>query len=57
MKREEKEPDAGPVKTTIRLKRSLWKAVMHRSIDENQSFQAIVEIALEQYLNRGEGRK
>lgn len=57
MKRVEKEPDIEPVKTTIRLKRSLWKAVMHHSIDENQSFQAIVEIALEQYLKHGEVRK
>ena len=57
MKREDKKPGADAVKTTIRVRRDLWNAVMHRSIDENRSLQAIVEIALEQYLKRGEGRK
>jgi hypothetical protein len=56
MPREEKlEPDV--VKTTIRVRRDLWKAVMHRSIDEDRSLQNILELALEQYLKRGEGRK
>jgi hypothetical protein len=44
-------PDA--VKTTIRIRRELWKAVMHRSIDEGRSFQAIVEQALMAYLRKG----
>jgi hypothetical protein len=57
MKREENRPGADVVKTTIRVRRDLWNAVMHRSIDENRSLQAIVELALEQYLKRGEGRK
>ena len=57
MKREDKKPGVDAVKTTIRVRRDLWNAVMHRSIDENRSLQAIVEIALEQYLKRGEGRK
>ena len=57
MKREEKKPGTDTVKTTIRVRRDLWNAVMHRSIDENRSLQAIVELALEQYLKRGEGRK
>jgi hypothetical protein len=57
MKRKEKKPDADVVKTTIRIRRDLWNAVMHRGIDENLSLQAIVELALEQYLKRGEGRK
>jgi hypothetical protein len=57
MKREEKKPGADTVKTTIRIRRDLWNAVMHRSIDESLSLQAIVELALEQYLKRGEGRK
>ncbi|HEY3627374.1 MAG TPA: hypothetical protein VGL00_13860 [Terracidiphilus sp.] len=38
------------VKTTIRVRRELWNAVMHRSIDENLSLQAIVERALENDL-------
>lgn len=57
MKHEEKKPGSDTVKTTIRVRRDLWNAVMHRSIDENRSLQAIVELALEQYLKRGEGRK
>lgn len=57
MKREEKRPSSETVKTTIRIRRDLWNAVMHRSIDENRSLQAILELALEQYLKRGEGRK
>jgi len=57
MKREEKKASADIVKTTIRVRRDLWNAVMHRSIDENRSLQAIVELALEEYLERGEGRK
>ena len=57
MKRVEKESNPDTVKTTIRIRRDLWNSVMHRSIDENRSLQAIVELALEQYLKRGEGRK
>jgi hypothetical protein len=57
MKREEKKPGPDAVKTTIRIRRDLWNAVMHRSIDENRSLQAIVELALEYYLKRAEGRK
>lgn len=57
MKREEAKPNDDTVKTTIRIRRALWKRVMHRSIDEDRSLQAILEIALEQYLKRGEGRK
>jgi hypothetical protein len=59
MQRKEKEPDTDTdvVKTTIRVRRDLWKAVMHRSIDEERSLQDILELALEQYLKRGEGRK
>jgi hypothetical protein len=45
------------VKTTIRVRRELWNAVLHRSIDENISSQQIVERALEIYLKRVEGRK
>ncbi len=57
MKREEKKASADTVKTTIRVRRDLWNAVMHRSIDENRSLQAIVELALEEYLKHGKGRK
>jgi hypothetical protein len=57
MQRKEKKPDTDTVKTTIRVRRDLWTAVMHRSVDENRSLQAIVELALEQYLKRGVGRK
>jgi hypothetical protein len=57
MKLEEKRPSPDTVKTTIRIRRDLWNAVMHRSIDENRSLQSIVELALEDYLKRGEGRK
>jgi hypothetical protein len=56
MPRKEKEP-TDTIKTTIRVRRELWNAVQHRSIDENRSSQAIVELALEQYLKRVEGRK
>ena len=57
MKPEDKKPSTDMVKTTIRVRRDLWNAVMHRSIDENRSLQAMVELALEQYVKRGEGRK
>lgn len=57
MKREEKKPASDTVKTTIRIRRDLWNAVMHRSIDENRSLQAIIELALEDYLKHGKGRK
>ena len=63
MKRETKTPSAAKVpsvdivKTTIRVKRELWNAVLHRSIDENRSSQEIVERALESYLKKAEGRK
>jgi hypothetical protein len=56
MKRESKEPIADIVKTTIRVKRELWNAVLHHSIDDNLSLQEIVERSLESYLKRG-GRK
>lgn len=56
MRRVEKKPGSDTVKTTIRVRRDLWNAVMHRSIDENRSLQAIVEIALEKYLKSREGR-
>jgi hypothetical protein len=54
-KEQKSKPDV--VRTTIRVRRDLWNAVMHRSIDEDRSLQAILELALEQYLKRGEGRK
>lgn len=57
MKREAKAPSADIVKTTIRVKREVWNAVLHRSIDENISSQEIVERALESYLKRTEARK
>jgi len=57
MPRKEEKPGPDIVKTTIRVRRDLWNAVLHRSIDENRSLQAILEFALEQYLKRGEGRK
>lgn len=49
-------PKAEPaeiVKTTIRVRRELWNAVLHRSIDENISSQQIVERALEINLKQG----
>jgi len=52
-----KAPSAETVKTTIRVKRELWNAILHRSIDENRSSQEIVEQALESYLKKAEGRK
>jgi len=57
MPRKEQKPEPEVVKTTIRVRRDLWKAVMHRSIDEDRSLQDILEFALEQYRKRGEGRK
>ena len=57
MKDAQKKPAPDMVKTTIRVKRELWNAVLHRSIDQNLSSQEIVERALESYLKRGEGRK
>jgi hypothetical protein len=57
MKREAKAPSPDIVKTTIRVKRELWNAVLHKSIDENISSQEIVERALENYLRRSEARK
>jgi len=48
---------ADTVKTTVRIRRELWKAVMHRSIDEDLSLQDIIELALEAYLKRGERQK
>jgi hypothetical protein len=45
------------VKTTIRIRRELWKKVLHHSIDENQTQQEIVEQALEEYLKKSERRK
>ncbi|MGB8478175.1 MAG: hypothetical protein WCE63_04955 [Acidobacteriaceae bacterium] len=56
MKNQAKEATADIVKTTIRVKRDLWNAVLHRSIDDNLSSQEIVERALEAYLKKG-GRK
>ena len=48
MKRSEKSSGPDTVKTTIRIKRDLWKAVMHRSIDEDRTFQEVVEITKEE---------
>jgi hypothetical protein len=56
MKRESKEPSADVVKTTMRVRRELWNAVLHHSIDYNLSLQEIVERSLESYLKKG-GRK
>jgi hypothetical protein len=52
MKQGKKIGKTDTVKTTIRINRDLWKAVMHRSIDEDRSLQDIVELALEAYLHR-----
>ena len=52
MKQGKKTGVTDTVKTTIRINRDLWKAVMHRSIDEDRSLQDIVELALEAYLHR-----
>ena len=57
MPRKEEKPESGVMKTTIRVRVDLWKAILHRSIDEDRSLQDILETALEQYLKRGEGRK
>jgi hypothetical protein len=56
MKSEPKESAPDVVKTTIRIRRDLWNATLHRSIDENLSQQEIVERALEAYLKKG-GRR
>lgn len=53
MKREAKEPSADIVKTTMRVRRELWNAVLHHSIDYNLSLQEIVERSLESYLKNG----
>jgi hypothetical protein len=52
MKQGKKDAESDTVKTTIRIDRDLWKAIMHRSIDEDRSLQDIVELALEAYLHR-----
>jgi hypothetical protein len=57
MKRQMKEPGPDIVKTTIRVRRELWNAVLHRSIDDDLSSQEIVERALEAYLKKGGARK
>lgn len=56
MKNETKQASADIVKTTIRVRRELWDAVLHRSIDDKLSLQEIIERALESYLSKG-GRK
>jgi hypothetical protein len=56
MKLEVRESSADIVKTTIRVKRELWNAVLHHSIDENLTLQEIVERSLESYLKRGGGK-
>jgi hypothetical protein len=56
MKLKTEEAGADIVKTTIRMKRDLWNAVLHRSIDDNLSSQEIVERSLQAYLKKG-GRK
>lgn len=45
------------VKTTILVRRELWNAVLHRSIDEHRSSQQIVEWASEIYLKAGASKK
>lgn len=57
MKGAKKTSSPETVKTTIRVRRGLWNAVLHRSIDEDRSSQAIVEQALEEYLKKAEVRK
>jgi hypothetical protein len=57
MKPEKKKPEADTVKTTIRIRRDVWAAAMHYTIDEHCSLQSLVEQALEKYLKRAEGRK
>ena len=57
MKGTKKTSSAEAVKTTIRVSRGLWNAVLHRSIDEGRSSQAIVEQALEEYLKKVEAHK
>jgi hypothetical protein len=49
-----KQPKAADVvKTTIRIRRDLWTAALHRGIDEDLSQQEIIERALEAYLKKG----
>ncbi len=57
MKQTNKGANEEVVKTTIRVRRELWNAVLHRSIDENVGAQEIVERALEQYLKQKGGRR
>jgi hypothetical protein len=56
MKREVEEASPDIVKTTIRVRRELWNAVLHHSIDENLTLQEIVERSLESYLKKGGGK-
>ena len=48
-----KRPETEVVKTTVRVDRALWDAVLHRCIDEKLSAQEIVERALRAYLKKG----
>ena len=57
MKGQPKESAPDVVKTTIRIRRDLWTAALHRGIDESLSQQEIVERALEAYLKKEGGRK
>jgi hypothetical protein len=43
----------GMRKTTLRLNADLWRRARIRALDENLSFQEVVERALKQYLGKG----
>lgn len=57
MKRQGPNGTADIVETTIRVRRELWDAVLHRSIDTNMSSQQIVEQAQGIYLRTGVSRE
>jgi len=44
-------------RTTVRLEEDLLKKIQHRAIDEDRTFQEIVERALREYLRKPVDRK
>ncbi len=45
------------VKTTVRLRRSLWRGARVRAIDDGTDLQTVVSEALAAYLNGGAPRR
>jgi hypothetical protein len=50
--KEEKKEKGNTIKTTIIIRRDLWKRMKHKAIDTEKSIEEMLEMAVEQFLTK-----